>query len=224
LKNSSVIVLSCFGSKTEYQKYLDLKDFLKEKFYPKDVFLVFTSKIISNYLKDRGIVFDSIEKIKANYEKVIQIDIKLEAILQDEEKCVSILKEIETKVSKDGVANLYIFHGNKSDENILNYAKNYIDNLKSSYITFIEGNNSFYVEKEGLFKTLINHDEKKIQIIPMLLVSGNHYKNDILKINDELNKHFDSFIVESLTKDERFSLLEIPKIREIIYDLIKMRS
>ena len=39
-----------------------------------------------------------------------------------------------------------------------------------------------------------------------------HLINDILKINDELNKHFDSFIVESLTKEITFKKGDYIKI------------
>ena len=55
-----------------------------------------------------------------------------------------------------------------------------------------------------------------IQIVPMLLVSGNHYIKDMVEITQELSAHFNSSIVESITDDEKFNLLNIPKIIEII--------
>jgi sirohydrochlorin cobaltochelatase len=63
------------------------------------------------------------------------------------------------------------------------------------------------IEKLGL---------KKVQVVPLLLVSGNHYIEDMFEIKDDLSDKFESFIVPSLTKSEKFNLIELPMIQNII--------
>lgn len=62
---------------------------------------------------------------------------------------------------------------------------------------------------------------KKVQVIPMLLVSGNHYMKDMHEIKDDLSDMFDSSIASSLTKGEEFNLIELEKTQTIISKEIK---
>jgi sirohydrochlorin cobaltochelatase len=50
----------------------------------------------------------------------------------------------------------------------------------------------------------------------MLLVSGNHYRKDMVEIADELGEHFTTRIVPSQSNSERFNLIELESIQEII--------
>jgi len=61
----------------------------------------------------------------------------------------------------------------------------------------------------------------KLQIIPMLLVSGNHYKKDMNEIKGELSVDFDVSIVPTLTQSEQFNFIELPMIIDIIKDNLK---
>jgi sirohydrochlorin cobaltochelatase len=74
----------------------------------------------------------------------------------------------------------------------------------------------FFAIKDVLIKKIKKSKIKKVQIVPMLLVSGNHYINDMVQIKDELNKTFDTKIVPSITEDSKFNLLSIPQIQDII--------
>jgi hypothetical protein len=67
----------------------------------------------------------------------------------------------------------------------------------------------FFAIKDVLIKKIKKSKIKKVQIVPMLLVSGNHYINDMVQIKDELNKTFDTKIVPSITQDSKFNLLNI---------------
>ena len=62
---------------------------------------------------------------------------------------------------------------------------------------------------------------KKVQIIPLLLVSGNHYEKDMFEIKDELSGDFDMSIVSTITQAERFNLIEIKDVQDIILQNIK---
>jgi len=55
----------------------------------------------------------------------------------------------------------------------------------------------------------------------MLLVSGNHYIKDMNEICDELSENFKTKIAKPVTKDEKFNLLNIPQIQDIITTNIK---
>jgi sirohydrochlorin cobaltochelatase len=55
-----------------------------------------------------------------------------------------------------------------------------------------------------------------VQIVPLLLVSGNHYRKDMVEITEELGEHFQTRIVPPQGKSDRFNLLELESIRAII--------
>jgi sirohydrochlorin cobaltochelatase len=57
---------------------------------------------------------------------------------------------------------------------------------------------------------------KKVQVVPMLLVSGNHYIKDMVEIRDELSERFESFIAPALGPSGRFNLLEFEDIPRLI--------
>lgn len=76
--------------------------------------------------------------------------------------------------------------------------------------------------KDSLVKQMKNRGFKKVQIVPMLLVSGNHYEKDMNEIKDELIEDgLESFIVPSTIGAEKFTLLEFEEIKEIILKNIK---
>ena len=68
---------------------------------------------------------------------------------------------------------------------------------------------------------MINKGIKRLQIIPMLLVSGNHYKKDMNEIKEELSINFDVTIVSTITQSEQFNFIELPMIIDIIKNNLK---
>jgi len=75
--------------------------------------------------------------------------------------------------------------------------------------------------KNSLIKKMQKDGVKKVQIVPMLLVSGNHYIKDMVEISDELGEYFESSIVKSCTASNRFNLIQIDDIQNIILNNIK---
>ena len=148
-----------------------------------------------------------------------------DAILTKTKETTLFLKELDKKVKKDKVANLYIIHGTpRLDINgidSITYTQNYLELLEDNYTCSLEGAYPYYAMKDILVKKMKKDGVKKVQIIPMLLVSGNHYIKDMVEIRDELREDFSCEIVESLTDYEKFNLIELEKIREIIYQNIK---
>jgi sirohydrochlorin cobaltochelatase len=148
------------------------------------------------------------------------------AIINKTKESSIFLKELNQRVSKKDTANLYIIHGvpllDLAGVSSVTYAKEFLEYLSPyNYTCSLEGAFPFFAIKEALISKLKQNNIKKVQIIPMLLVSGNHYIKDMIEIRDELQKEFECFIVESLSKSERFNLLELKRVREIIFANIK---
>jgi len=148
-----------------------------------------------------------------------------DAILTKTKETTLFLKELDSAIKKDGVANLYIIHGTPRLDmrgiDSITYTQNYLEMMGSNYACSLEGAYPYYAIKELLVERMKKDGVKKVQIVPMLLVSGNHYIKDMVEIRDELREDFSCEIVDSLTAHEKFNLLELKDVREIIYQNIK---
>ncbi len=148
-----------------------------------------------------------------------------DAILTKTKETTLFLKELDQAIKKDEVVNLYIIHGTpRLDMNgidSITYSANYLEMMGNNYTCSLEGAYPYYAIKEVLVKKMKKDGVKKVQIVPMLLVSGNHYIKDMIEIRDEIREEFECEIVKSLTSYKKFNLIEIDSIREIIYQNIK---
>ena len=136
------------------------------------------------------------------------------------------LKELDNKISKKNRANLYIIHGvprlDITGLDSVSYVAEFLKIINSkNYTCSLEGANPYYAIKQSLVKQMQKDKIKKLQIVPMLLVSGNHYIKDMNEICDELSENFKTKIAKPVTKDEKFNLLNIPQIQDIIISNIK---
>jgi sirohydrochlorin cobaltochelatase len=148
------------------------------------------------------------------------------AIINRTRETTIFLKELNSRVTKKDIANLYIVHGvpllDLAGVLSVNYTKELLELLgERNYLCSLEGSLPFYAVKESLIDRMRKANIKKIQIIPMLLVSGNHYIKDILDIKEELGRFFETSVVESLSESKRFNLLELDGIRDIIFSNIE---
>ncbi len=148
------------------------------------------------------------------------------AILTKTKDTTLFLKELDESIAKKNTANLYVIHGSPKLElgglESISYAAQYLEQRSdTNYTCSLEGTFPFFAVKEELIRKMKKDGIKKVQIVPMLLVSGNHYIKDMVEITDELSAHFKSKIVKSITLDKKFNLLEIPSILEIIQNNIK---
>jgi sirohydrochlorin cobaltochelatase len=55
----------------------------------------------------------------------------------------------------------------------------------------------------------------------MLLVSGNHYYNDMIDIANDLRSDFNSFVAKPLNECDRFNILDLKATQEIVLNNIK---
>ena len=148
------------------------------------------------------------------------------AIINRTKETTLFLKELNSRVSREGVANLYIIHGvpllDLGGLSSVNYTKEFLETIDSRNFVFsLEGAFPFFVIKDTIKQKLKEENISKVQIIPMLLVSGNHYIKDMVEIRDFFAKDFTSSIIPTLTKSKRFNLLELEPIRDIIFKNIE---
>ncbi|MEA3352229.1 MAG: sirohydrochlorin cobaltochelatase [Campylobacterota bacterium] len=148
------------------------------------------------------------------------------AILTKTKDTTLFLKELDETISKKDTANFYVIHGSPKLElgglESISYSAKFLEQKRElNYTCSLEGSFPFFAIKDELIKKMKKDGVKKVQVVPMLLVSGNHYIKDMVEISDELGEHFKSKIVKSITKDKKFNLLEIPTIIDIIENNIK---
>ena len=143
------------------------------------------------------------------------------AIIHKTKETSLALKALDEAITEDGIANLYVIHGvpvlDLSGLSSVGYTAEFLTMIGSSnYTCSLEGAFPYYAVKDRLIEQMKSDGVKSVQIVPMLLVSGNHYRKDMVEICDELGEYFDSRIVPSQSSSERFNLIEIDSIRDII--------
>jgi len=148
------------------------------------------------------------------------------AIINKTKETSLALKELNSAISQDNWANLYVIHGvpilDLAGLSSVDYTDKFLQLLsKKNYTCSLEGAFPWYAVKDRVIEQMKRDKITNIQVVPMLLVSGNHYMKDMIEIKDELSKEFISRVVPSQTKSERFNLIELKSIRDIIMQNIK---
>ncbi len=257
-KKDKAIILSCFGSVIEQDKYLDLKKTVEDTFPEVDVFLSFSSRMVLKDLHKRDMDYKNLPQILADtdmlgYKNIIVSSVNLfptdehevlkktvdgfnnfslsnirysNAILTKSKDTTLFLKSLDEAVTQKETANLYVIHGTPALElggiESIRYSADFLEFIgNDNYTCSLEGAFPFYAVKDKLIAQMKNDGIKNIQIIPMLLVSGNHYIKDMVEIKDDLSTDFNSSIAKSLTIGDRFNLIELDNSVEIIINNIK---
>ena len=143
------------------------------------------------------------------------------AIFTKSKDTTNFLSNLSKQISKDNTANLFIIHGTPlldiPGSESISYVERLLPKLNPlNFVCSLEGSSPFYALKEHFIREFKKADIKKVQIIPLLLVSGNHFIKDMKEIMDELNRDFETFIAPSITESENFNLIEMEDIKEII--------
>ena len=248
------IVLACFGSVIEQQKYLDLESSIVEKFPDCDVFVSFSSRMVIKLLKKKKNeeyknlpqTLADIDMLGYKHVSVVSINIfptdehevlkKIvdgfkhfslanisctNALLTKTKETTAFLKDLNEQISKDDTANLYVIHGTPKLDTVgidsISYSASFLELISENNFTCsLEGAFPYFEINDVIKSRIEKLGLKKVQVVPLLLVSGNHYINDMFEIKDDLADKFESFIVPSLTKSEKFNLIELPMIQNII--------
>jgi len=261
----TAIILSCFGSVIEQQKYLEFEKFIQESFAEIPVFTAFSSKMVIKELAQKGEVYKNLPQVMADvdmegYKRYIVVSVNIfptdehevlirmvkgfrefslanirytNPLLQKTKETSLYLKALDAKIrqEQEDVINLYIIHGvpvlNLGGLEAVGYASNFLKMINERNLTCsLEGEFPFYAVKDAIKRDILkltNGDRsKKVQIVPMLLVSGNHYDNDMKEICDAVSEYANATIVKSITKDEKFNLIEQEDVRKIFRDNIAL--
>ncbi len=148
------------------------------------------------------------------------------AIINKTKETSLALKGLTESISEEKWANLFVIHGvpilDLSGLSSVDYTEEFLQLIsKKNYTCSLEGAFPYYAVKESLVEQMKENGVTHVQVVPMLLVSGNHYVKDMVEISSELGEHFESRIVPSLTASERFNLIELDTIRAILFQNIK---
>ena len=144
------------------------------------------------------------------------------AILHKTKETSLTLKGLNDAITKPDRANLYIIHGvpvlDRSGLASVSYTAGFLERLSGrNYTCSLEGAYPWYAIKESLIAQMQADGIERVQVVPMLLVSGNHYRKDMVEITEALSEHFDARIVPSQSGSDRFNLIELESVREIIF-------
>jgi len=264
-KNETAIILSCFGSVIEQQKYLDFEEYVKTSFADSPVFTAFSSKMVIKELAKKGEVYKNLPQVMADidmqgFKRYIVVSVNIfptdehevlirmvkgfsnfslanirytNPLLQKTKESSLYLKHLdETIRTKDeNVINLYVIHGvpilNLAGLESVSYTAEFLKRINSNNLTCsLEGEFPFYALKDAIKREILTRIDKnpklKVQVVPMLLVSGNHYFFDMQEIAKEIGEYCDSSIVAPLDASEKFNLLGQERVREIFKENIEV--
>lgn len=125
--------------------------------------------------------------------------------------------------------NLYIIHGvpvlNLAGLESVRYTAKFLELINERNLTCsLEGEFPFFAIKDTIKRQVLQITQGsmdiKVNIIPVLLVSGNHYDKDMREIADEVAKYANADIVASINEDVKFNFLGQTEVREIFKDAI----
>ena len=136
------------------------------------------------------------------------------------------LQALNSAITEPECANLYIIHGvpvlDRAGLASVSYAEGFLERLgEHNYTCSLEGAYPWYAVKKSLIEKMQRNGIKRVQVVPMLLVSGNHYRKDMVEITQTLSDYFEAHIVPSQSKSDRFNLIELETVRDIIFTNIK---
>jgi len=261
----TAIILSCFGSVIEQDKYLEFEDYIKNEFEDTDVFTAFSSKMVIKDLVKNGHEYKNLPQVMADvdmagYKRYIVVSVNIfptdehemlirmvdgfknfslanirytNALLQKTKETSLYLKNLddELRVNGEEAIHVYIIHGvpvlHLGGLESVRYVSDFLNRINPNNITCsLEGEYPFYAMKDAIKReilTLIGEKKDiKVKIVPMLLVSGNHYEKDMKEISEQINSYCSASIVEPLAGQEKFNLLEQQSVREIFRDNIEV--
>jgi sirohydrochlorin cobaltochelatase len=262
-KNETAIILSCFGSVIEQQKYLEFEEYIKNSFDTCKVYTAFSSKMVIKELAKKGEVYKNLPQVMADvdmegFKRYIVVSVNIfptdehevlirmvkgfkefslanirytNPLLHKTKETSNYLNSLDKKIrnANNDIINLYIIHGvpvlNLGGLEAVNYTSNFLKMINEKNITCsLEGEFPFFAIKDAIKRDILkltNGDRSaKVQIVPMLLVSGNHYDKDMREICQEVSEYCDASIVPSFTQDKKFNLIEQEEVREIFRENI----
>ncbi|MDQ7060527.1 MAG: sirohydrochlorin cobaltochelatase [Sulfurimonas sp.] len=261
----TAIILSCFGSVIEQEKYFKFEKYIQDEFSEIPVFTAFSSKMVIKALAKEGKVYKNLPQVMADvdmegYKRYIVVSVNIfptdehevlirmvkgfkkfslanirytNPLLQKTKETSLYLKDLDETIRKENpdIVNLYVIHGvpvlNLRGLESVSYASDFLKMIDENNLTCsLEGEFPFYALKDVIKKEILKRKERnpllKVQVVPMLLVSGNHYFKDMIEISEEINEYCTCSITPSLDESSKFNLLGQKNVRKIFRDNIEV--
>ena len=261
----TAIILSCFGSVIEQDKYFRFEEYVKEQFKGTPIFTAFSSKMVIKELAKEGKIYKNLPQVMADvdmegYKRYIVVSVNIfptdehevlirmvkgfkefslanirytNPLLHKTKETSLYLKNLDETIRKehDDIINLYVIHGvpvlNLGGLESVSYTADFLKVINKNNLTCsLEGEFPFYAVKDSIKEQILERKKinpnLKVQVVPMLLVSGNHYFKDMVEIAEEIEKYCDSFITPPLDNTAKFNLLGQDEVREIFRSNIEV--
>lgn len=259
----TAIILSCFGSVIEQDKYFDFEEYVKESFPSTPVFTAFSSKMVIKALAKEGKIYKNLPQVMADvdmegYKRYIVVSVNIfptdehevlirmvkgfrefslanirytNALLTKTKETSNYLNFLDAKIRQNTPEsiNLYIIHGvpvlNLAGLESVRYTAKFLELINERNLTCsLEGEFPFFAIKDAIKRQVLQITQGsmdiKVNIIPVLLVSGNHYDKDMREIADEVAEYANADIVKPVNADVKFNFLGQAEVREIFKDAI----
>ena len=259
----SAIILSCFGSVIEQDKYFDFEKYIQEAFTGIPVFTAFSSKMVIKALAKEGKEYKNLPQVMADvdmegYKRYIIVSVNIfptdehevltrmvkgfrefslanirytMPLLTKTKETSLYLNFLDSKIRQNtpDSINLYIIHGvpvlNLAGLEAVRYTAKFLELIHERNLTCsLEGEFPFFAIKDAIKRQILQITkgdmEIKVNIVPVLLVSGNHYDKDMREIADEVAEYANADIVTPINEDEKFNFLGQKEVREIFKDNI----
>ena len=261
----TAVILSCFGSVVEQDRYLELAEFIGDNLEDVSVYTAFNSRMVLKLLKkQQGKEFKNTPQTLADcdmkgYKRIVVASVNIfptseheelqkvvdgfgvfslsnirltKAVFSSSKATTKILSAIDSELREaDGeAANIYIVHGSPdldfSGNGSISYAKELLTTLgENNFFCSLEGALPFWAIKEKLISDIkklpTTNGKHKVRLVPLLLVSGNHFDKDVVEMVEELSSEFDVEIAKPLGGGEKFNLIERDDVRATIAAQIK---
>ncbi|MBL0707663.1 MAG: sirohydrochlorin cobaltochelatase [Sulfurimonas sp.] len=261
----TAIILSCFGSVIEQDRYFSFEEYIKKAFKNIDIFTAFSSKMVIKELEKEGQTYKNLPQVMADvdmlgYKRYIVVSVNIfptdehevlvrivkgfknfslanirytNPLLHKTKETSLYLKHLDETIrnSEEHIINLYVIHGvpvlNLGGLESVSYTADFLKMIDENNLTCsLEGEFPFYAVKDAIKKEILKRTKErpdtKVQVVPMLLVSGNHYFKDMIEICEEIGEYCNSSIVSPLDGSKKFNLLGQDEVREIFKSNIEV--
>ena len=261
----TAIILSCFGSVIEQDKYFRFQEYIEKSFENIPVFTAFSSKMVIKELAKQGKVYKNLPQVMADvdmegYKRYIVVSVNIfptvehevlirmvkgfkkfslanirytNPLLHKTKETSLFLQDLDESIRKEheDIINLYIIHGvpvlNLGGLESVSYTANFLKMINKNNLTCpLEGEFPFYAVKNAIKNEILQrlkiNPKLKVQVVPMLLVSGNHYFKDMVEICEEIGEYCNSFITPSQDGTKKFNVLGLESTKKIFKDNIEV--
>ena len=151
------------------------------------------------------------------------------ALLQQVKHTNTILQALSQRFpASDKVANLFISHGapllDNAGYSAVQYAEGLLHRLgENNFNCSLEGTYPFSTVRDALVKEISQAmptvQRPTVRLVPLLLVSGNHYIKDLGVIAEDLGQAFTLEMAQPVQGDN-FCLFDLPEITEVLISQI----